>query len=348
MSESLGKKELRKVNLALEALVNQPQLLDQARTRFNKSPPEMPSPILVDPFADPRTEEERLREKRYAKLTVQQLASMPNSQFWDQVHEAELFDHHLQSAIDHAKSHGWKVPIDLKSYSAQLSVDNEIHQRAVDTIQKQWAERGIWKAEWKLVPGKLGVPFGDWHHGGSLELESEPEIDTESAHASRPGTKKRQANSSRPKSDEETQRIAERRVALEREHEASRPYHHFVYLVSEARERIRQLLKLRGAQDEDPVDINTKAYEYVKNRWIKKKLWIEKWGVMPGMTWMHEHSFDDLLADETLLQGPYEAENVSPSPPSRSSSAAVSIGAQESFHSVSQWEQSAHSTGGAK
>ncbi|KAH7134621.1 hypothetical protein B0J13DRAFT_641199 [Dactylonectria estremocensis] len=341
MDRPLEEADLPEVNRLLEALVNQPQLLDRARTRFIESPPQLPSPLApTDPFADPRTDEERLRDQRIPELTMKQHVSEPESQFRDQVREEGEFDVRVRRAKILAEKHGSKVFLgDLEDLIDNVYVDDETNQRMVETIQKQWMERGIWKAEWRSTFGNRLGPFGHWHHGGSLELESESEIDTASTPVSRLGTTKRQANTSRPKSDEETQRVAERRALLEREHEASRPYHHFMYLLPKARDRIQQLLKLGEAPDLDPADINTKAYEHVKNRWIEKGVWIDKWGVMPGMRWMHEYDIEDLLADQTWWQGLREAEKA---PPSRSSSAAFSIGTPETFHSVCRWEQSAH------
>ena len=34
------------------------------------------------------------------------------------------------------------------------------------------------------------------------------------------------------------------------------------------------------------IDVEAKAYEDIKNIWIKEKIWNPKWGQLPGMTWM--------------------------------------------------------------
>lgn len=36
------------------------------------------------------------------------------------------------------------------------------------------------------------------------------------------------------------------------------------------------------------IDINTMAYEAVKGLWDRMGIWDTEWGVMPGMSWMHE------------------------------------------------------------
>lgn len=54
-------------------------------------------------------------------------------------------------------------------------------------------------------------------------------------------------------------------------------------------------------------DINTKAYETVKAKWIKFGIWKKTWGFLPGMSWKHEHPLEDLLRvelPEALVLGP--------------------------------------------
>ncbi|PVH70380.1 hypothetical protein DL98DRAFT_619623 [Cadophora sp. DSE1049] len=113
-----------------------------------------------------------------------------------------------------------------------------------------------------------------WHED-SLELESESETDTE-AEASRPRFSfKPQRKPRRPKSDDERRRIAERRVVREREREASPPYHQFVYQISKERKRIQE--ESTNGEGADAADINTRAYENVKNRWTKPGIWNKRW-----------------------------------------------------------------------
>ncbi|PGH05475.1 hypothetical protein AJ79_06782 [Helicocarpus griseus UAMH5409] len=103
-----------------------------------------------------------------------------------------------------------------------------------------------------------------------------------------------------PRQIERRQRRAERRAKLEREREASRPFHQFVFQVSKERERIQREtgndgeLTTIAARD---ADINTRAYDNVKNIWIRRMIWNNKWGILPGMTWKHEESIEWLSAD---------------------------------------------------
>jgi hypothetical protein len=153
-------------------------------------------------------------------------------------------------------------------------------------IENCWKEQGIWKDEWDngYLPGE------NWKHEEPLELEAESETDSE-AEAERPfGPKSR-----RPKSDEELLKIAERRVIREREREASRPYHQFHYQVSKERERIEIE---SGTAKGTRIYINTfKARENVKNTWVKRGIWDQRWVTLPGMSWMHEAPFEEISKD---------------------------------------------------
>ncbi|TWU71216.1 hypothetical protein ED733_000464 [Metarhizium rileyi] len=67
------------------------------------------------------------------------------------------------------------------------------------------------------------------------------------------------------------------------------------------RERIQDETRVEGAPIEDSVDINTKAYENVKNTWIKRGIWNRKWGILPGMSWKHENPLEELVADDPVF-----------------------------------------------
>jgi hypothetical protein len=71
----------------------------------------------------------------------------------------------------------------------------------------------------------------------------------------------------RAKIDDEKRRIAKRRVIREREREASRPSHQFVYQISKEREQIQE--ESANGEGADAADINTRAFENVKNTWTK-------------------------------------------------------------------------------
>ncbi|KAF2188142.1 hypothetical protein K469DRAFT_724733 [Zopfia rhizophila CBS 207.26] len=160
----------------------------------------------------------------------------------------------------------------------RLHAGTNIYQLAYENVKKRWVEQGIWNDKWNKTAS------GRWKHEEPLELESESETDTEAG----------------PQSDEEKRRrIAERRVTLEREREASRPFYQSVYQVSKERERIQYESGSGKAitTTTASADINTRAYENVNNTWIKRGIWNRNWGILPGMSWKHEEPLEEETAD---------------------------------------------------
>lgn len=43
-----------------------------------------------------------------------------------------------------------------------------------------------------------------------------------------------------------------------------------------------------GSEGADIVDVNTRAYDTVKNTWVERGFWNQNWGILPGMCWKHE------------------------------------------------------------
>lgn len=78
--------------------------------------------------------------------------------------------------------------------------------------------------------------------------------------------------------------------------EPSRPYYQFLHQLSKERER----LLAESADGEATIttaDINTTAYKNVVETWQRRKIWNDRWGVMPGMVWKHEEPFEEETAD---------------------------------------------------
>ena len=166
---------------------------------------------------------------------------------------------------------------------------------ARELIIGRWREQGIWNEKWTEMGGDM------WKHQEPLDLNSESDTSTDDESAPKsvfiPSRKRR-----RPRTAEEKERFRERRAVLKREREASRPYHQFLYQISEERERIGDELAI--AEDSEPYDINTKAYGNIKYIWRGWGIWNEKWGVLPGMKWKHEEDLDlsDLEAPTPVLR----------------------------------------------
>lgn len=85
--------------------------------------------------------------------------------------------------------------------------------------------------------------------------------------------------------------------------------------MSKEREQILDESRVGEATVPPPANINTKAYMNVKNKWVKRGIWNDKWGILPGMSWKHEETFKEETADDpapvqanTLEDGSYAAE----------------------------------------
>lgn len=323
---------------ALEALAKDSKRLDRARKRFSRSPPPCRSyngSTLSQLSNEPKEGQLRL-EKRKWQLEVEHRASRPFEQFRLQSNEEKV------RLIEAAHTPNSGTP--PRTWLASLASLADSH------VMERWSEQGIWKYSWGDKMRSDANP-GGWKHEEPLEPEPKSVTDPEAeVNASivfpRPTEAEREPR--RPKSGEE---VAKQQSIREREREASRPFHQFVYQMSKEREWIQDVIKCpksllpsdintqtvvraleRGgwpsavqANIPDPPDINAIAYEMVKNTWIKRKIWNTKWGVMPGMSWKHEHPFEKMLSEgiaddaasiqaEALDGSGGEAGDVSPRP----------------------------------
>lgn len=84
---------------------------------------------------------------------------------------------------------------------------------------------------------------------------------------------------------------------MEREREASRPFHQFVFQISIERERIQAR---SGNENASAANINSRAYAKVKETWTKRGIWNDKWTTLPGMSWKHENPLENLVVDSPL------------------------------------------------
>ncbi|EPE33413.1 hypothetical protein GLAREA_06426 [Glarea lozoyensis ATCC 20868] len=157
--------------------------------------------------------------------------------------------------IEAGARHNWRLDartnfIDEKRIPERCVARNQ----AYETIKKSWVDQGIWRDEWQLMPTLGNTPDAFWKH------ESPPTVEFK---------------------DKGQQH------EYERTRDASRPYFQFIYQVSQARQRIQEesghVTRSCGA------DINTKAYETVREAWKEWAIWDDKWGMMPGMSWKHEN-----------------------------------------------------------
>jgi hypothetical protein len=170
----------------------------------------------------------------------------------------------------------------------RLPVGSDYYTMAKENVKERWVEQGIWNNKWNEMAS------GRWKHEEPLEPESESETDSE---APTPLFSFQRPKRRRPKSDEEKRRTAERRAVRERERKASRPYHQFVYQISKERERMQDESTSGEGTGVGIPNINTTAYENIKNTWTKRGIWNKRWGILPGMSWKHEEPLDEETAD---------------------------------------------------
>ncbi|TAQ84194.1 hypothetical protein B7494_g7494 [Chlorociboria aeruginascens] len=240
------------------------------------SPPPYRSPRSFDgiPYSElteeqRRNAEEQLRLDRLMKRRrTEWEASTPREQFRVQTAQLE------RQLIEDEKNGRNQNPTMLGARMAAEAI-----------IKKDWVEQGIWNNDWAWNE----IAFGRWKHEQPLVLEPEPEKDPLMF----------LFDPKPPKSEEEKRRIAERRVLLKRDHEASRPCHQFSYQISKERERMHKDAEVMKVAT--PADISTKAYENVKSTWMSRMIWKEDWGILPGMSWKHEEPFQGEAPDAAAL-----------------------------------------------
>ncbi|KAI7782556.1 hypothetical protein LA080_013192 [Diaporthe eres] len=271
---------------ALAALAEDPEQFDQDRERrFSESPPsyrsrsgtttQPESPVAED---DPLVEYNARKDKLY----LDWMASTPANQF-DAQRREEV------QRIELARE--------------SVGVGNSPYRVAGARVRERWIEQGIWDYKWYEANlerwGELvqNAPLLDarWMH--EVPLEDDSDTVEESTPEFKFGAKRK-----RQKTDEEARQTAERRAERQRQRELTRPIHQFNYQVSQERERLLEE-RSQEAGNEDPVkryppDISTQAYTLVKDRWTSARLWVEKWGILPGMTWLHERDFEELAQEE--------------------------------------------------
>ncbi|KAI0537194.1 hypothetical protein GGR58DRAFT_527518 [Xylaria digitata] len=288
MADTIRGNGLTIAHNALAALVEDPERLERMRGRFSESPPSYrsrPSGTTTrsrSPNAP--SDDDGHRGWREIELFLEHSASLPSYQYKAQVKaecERIYAERHPTSSI----IRDWSPGLDPRGL-------------ATETVKKRWIEQGIWKDEWN----NDSKPFGRWKHEEPLKSEPESETDSgvEGERLNLFSQVRKKTTARRRKCEADIRKIAERRPILEREREASQPYHQFLWQVSRERERIQGLPGAENSSALDLLDVNTRAYENIKSKWIKRGLWHIKWGILPGMWWKHERPIDELLANDPI------------------------------------------------
>ncbi|GAO13228.1 hypothetical protein UVI_02025760 [Ustilaginoidea virens] len=318
MADAFRENGLVAADDALTALVEDPQRLHRARARFSESPPSYRSFVSHNSTRSQspelQSDEQRRHEKRKWKLIRERRASFPSNQFKAQ--KSEEIDRLYQEDGSRTSRH---------------PAGTDFYKLAEENVKKRWVEQGIWNEKWETKN------VWRWKHEEPLDSEFESNKDKAARAETRlfcPPLEQRGSKPRRSKSAEELRTIEECRRIRELEREASRPYYQFAYQVSKERERIQEEMSLpetlnfsdlnqmhpnrqqaalqaraeRGHTPTEPnvqnsivstpPDINTRAYERVKNTWVRRGIWNKKWGILPGMSWKHEQSIEEMLREE--------------------------------------------------
>ncbi|KAI4228911.1 MAG: hypothetical protein L6R40_008095 [Gallowayella cf. fulva] len=249
---------------ALATLADHPERLDRARRRFSKSPPfyKSPSPGSTlsnspnPPSPGAMTRDQELQE------SWRRLHSLPCHQLSWQI---AVERHWIVEACDDRRLEiPPRVPFDTL---------------ASEMVKKRWREQGIWDEEWDVHSGDHRWR---WKHEEQSDLKT-----------SKPCFKNLFAGPFAQLKDREEQPkeptlTAEQQAKLEHDREASRPFHQFLWQLNRERDLIRGEPTIQKAAASASLDINTKAYDNIKALWVQAGIWDPEWGVMPGMSWMHE------------------------------------------------------------
>ncbi|KEY71684.1 hypothetical protein S7711_10642 [Stachybotrys chartarum IBT 7711] len=204
-----------------------------------------------------------------------------NAQFWENIQmrsvPAKLFTYYIEDEMyyDRVLKH--------QEASKPAAIRQRTRAAAAAKIRRVWEKAGIWKEEWHAKN-----PTGHWKHEGPL-------------HVVNPVTEVRNASSrgeAYALGDEWKKKLEEMNEALEREHNASRPYQQFVALVDAWSAR---LVDMDRARNIDPdchpdyyVRLKSMAYRFVREGWEAYGIWWAKWEKMPGYSWMHEHDLSEV------------------------------------------------------
>ncbi|KAL8869263.1 MAG: hypothetical protein Q9174_004400 [Haloplaca sp. 1 TL-2023] len=161
-----------------------------------------------------------------------------------------------------------------------LGVDMADYTREV--VKKRWQEQGIWDDRWLHRAGD------HWKHEDAPFTPST----TASEDDSEPARGLFGSSIARPKRRKKVHLAAEQRVQRERDRQASRPIHQFLWQIHKERDRPHKPAlgdaALSDAAGNTCLDINSRVYEKVKSVWIDRGIWDSQWGLLPGMSWKHE------------------------------------------------------------
>ncbi|KAM0421114.1 hypothetical protein ACHAPT_011185 [Fusarium lateritium] len=170
---------------------------------------------------------------------------------------------------------------------AHHRIGEDFARIAEQSVKKSWIKQGIWRNKWQLPPSQAREMW-IWKHQEPSGYDSPPAVEPRGFF--RPPEPK----------DGEPQEPPAPQLGRD----ASRPFHQFMYQVSQERHQMERSDPSfehgveMGYKCWHHRDLNTTAYQRVKDRWIKRGIWYHRWGVLPGMSWMHELPLGEIWFEE--------------------------------------------------
>lgn len=279
---------IKKLLQALEEVAQHPEKLDKEREQFANLPRvrrSAPTPR----FGPPETRNQRLRRKQSQKLEQRQKMlkrERAKSYALQQFYDAISNEHRRLVDIDNTYVHScYQDPTGKRSRYLL------IEEAAEKNVKACWIEQGIWNSKWdKLgeMPDRYSMDGREgkylwkylWKHEEPLEPDSES------------GTE-RGAESETERPTSRRSESVDKRILREYKREASRPLNQFIHQISKRRKWIEQQARPENEASVSAADINTRAYEDVKETWHERGIWNLRWGILPGMSWKHEEPLDE-------------------------------------------------------
>lgn len=230
---------------------------DLSGRRFSRSPPRVPSvPSTEYEESEPPSPTAQLQDKESRELRN----SDADAQFAIQIKD-EL------GRIRAARDKGLLQHPNLF----------DLEEAAEANVKYRWIQQGIWDERWVSQPYKI------WKH----ELQDHPSPMGPSDSVKEGGATKLKTRHKRKHSElEEEYHGMVRRAFDYQNQQSSRPCYQFLYQFCQEREWTKMGL---SNQDQDQqTNLDTRAYETVKLRWIRDGIWDDDWTFIPGTSWRHE------------------------------------------------------------
>ena len=155
----------------------------------------------------------------------------------------------------------------------------DLEQAAEANVKYRWIQQGIWDKRWNSQPHKI------WKH----ELEDPLPLVRLSNIAEKSRVKNLETKYKRKQADleEEYHEIVQSAVDYQAR-QSSRPCYQFLSQVCQEREWIKMGLTEQDEDQDHQTDLDTRAYEVVKSRWVRDDIWDNDWTSILGMLWRHE------------------------------------------------------------